>query len=509
MATTSIWRVNGWLGKVVIYVENPDKTENPAFFEKANMTAQQAQELEDVIEYAVNSKKTQMEESGEILHQFVSGVNCSPSTAREEMMAVKRRFGKETGTVAYHGYQSFAPGEATPEIVHEIGVKLAQQLWGDRYQVLVATHLDKANHLHNHFLLNTVSFVDGKKFYRSEQDYRQMRAASDQLCREYGLSVIEKGEPGKSKQYAEWKAEQEHRPTWRGLIRADVDDAIQQSMTERQFFAALRSKYYEVKIGKDISIRPPGKERFFRLTRNFGEDYTLENIRRRILAHGRPERSLPEPDPPKEKYRVQGHWKPAKATGFRALYFHYCYLFGVFSRQKPQQPQKLHPLLRDELLKLERISKEARLLARCHIDTDEQLFAYKAAIEEQMQTMTADRKELYRVQRTVAVKADPEKLAEVKNQIASMSKMLGALREEVRLCDDIAARSGVMLEKLNTVREDEKTRRREEYRNEHIRRRGGTGRSYEPGGDRGRAEADRLRGEEYRRRHLSGMEGPG
>jgi hypothetical protein len=77
------------------------------------------------------------------MQQFVSGVNCHPATAREEMIAVKKRFGKEDGTVAYHGYQSFAPGEATPEMAHEIGVKLAQQLWGDKYQVIVATHLDK------------------------------------------------------------------------------------------------------------------------------------------------------------------------------------------------------------------------------------------------------------------------------------------------------------------------------------------------------------------------------
>lgn len=138
MATTSIWRVKGWLGKVVIYVENPDKTENPAFVEKADMTDRQTQSLSDVIEYAVNSDKTQAadDEQVEVMHSFVSGVNCHPSTAREEMMAVKKRFGKEDDTVAYHGYQSFAPGEATPEIAHEIGVKLAQKLWGDRKSVV-------------------------------------------------------------------------------------------------------------------------------------------------------------------------------------------------------------------------------------------------------------------------------------------------------------------------------------------------------------------------------------
>lgn len=245
MATTSLWRVTGWLGKMVVYIENPDKTENPAFFEREGMSEAQAQALDDVIEYAADKSKTQVAGERDMpLRRFVSGVNCSPNTARDEKMAVKKHFGKETGTVAYHGYQSFAPGEATPEIAHEIGVKLAQRLWGDRYQVLVATHLDKANHLHNHFLLNTVSFLDGKKFYRSEQDYQRMRSASDQLCREYGLSVIENPQRGNSKHYGEWQAEQEQRPTWRGIVQTDVDEAIRQSMTERQFFDTLRRKGY-------------------------------------------------------------------------------------------------------------------------------------------------------------------------------------------------------------------------------------------------------------------------
>lgn len=173
MATTSIWRVKGWLGKVVVYVENPDKTTNPKFFTDKDMAEQDGQELSDVIRYAVNSRKTQKADNEDcaVVHRFVSGINCSPSTARDEMLAVKKRFGKESGTVAYHGYQSFAPGEATPEMAHEIGMKLAARLWGDRYQVIVVTHLDKENHLHNHFVLNTVSFVDGIKYHRTKKDY--------------------------------------------------------------------------------------------------------------------------------------------------------------------------------------------------------------------------------------------------------------------------------------------------------------------------------------------------
>ena len=100
-----------------------------------------------------------------------------------EMAAVKKRFGKEDGTVAYHGYQSFAPGEASPVLVHEIGLRLAKQLWGEKYQVIVATHLDKENHLHSHFVVNTVYFVDGIKYHRTAKDYHDMQAASDALCR--------------------------------------------------------------------------------------------------------------------------------------------------------------------------------------------------------------------------------------------------------------------------------------------------------------------------------------
>lgn len=478
MATTSIWRVKGWLGKVVIYVENPDKTDNPAFYEKQDMSDRQAQGLLDVIDYAVNSEKTQTaDEATDVVQQFVSGVNCHPGTAREEMLAVKRQFGKEDGTVAYHGYQSFAPGEATPELAHEIGVKLAKQLWGEKYQVIVATHLDKSNHLHNHFVVNTVSFLDGIKYHRTGQDYRKMREASDALCREYGLSVIDQPESGRSKQYGEWRAEQENRPTWRGMIRAEIDEVIRQSMTESQFFENLRKRGYEIKVGADISVRPPGKPRFVRLKRNFGEDYTLENIRRRILAQQRPERPLPEPERKTYHARLHGDFKSArKITGFRALYFHYCYLLGIFPKNHPKRNKRLHFLLREDLAKMDAISKEVKLLVGNHIDTAEQLSSYKEGLEARIELLTADRKSLYRKQRTVSVKSDEDALTKVKAQIADISKELAALRREVRLCEDIAIRSGVIREKIKAIRGDEQSQGKENKRNEQFRRRSGAGR---------------------------------
>ena len=464
MATTSIWRVKGWLGKVVVYVENPDKTTNPKFYTQEDMTEQDGQELSDVIRYAVNSQKTQKADNEDcaVVHRFVSGINCSPSTARDEMLAVKKRFGKENGTVAYHGYQSFAPGEATPEMAHEIGKKLAARLWGGRYQVIVATHLDKENHLHNHFVLNTVSFVDGIKYHRTKKDYHDMQTVSDELCREYGLSVIENPQYGKGKQYGEWRAEQEQRPTWRGLIGADIDEAIRQSMTERQFFDSLRKKGYEVKIGKDISVRPPGKERFVRLMRNFGENYSIEQIRRRILSQTRAEKRPSEPPRKIIQIRLLGSLENTrKITGFRALYFHYCYLLGIFPKNKPKQNRRLHFLLREDLRKLDAITAETRLLAGHRIDTAEQLFSYRDEVTEEISVVSAERKALYKSQRTAAVKADSEKSAEIKDRISVLSKELAALRKEVSLCDDIAERSGIIKEKIKAVRKDKQIKGKE------------------------------------------------
>lgn len=475
MATTSIWSVKGWLGKLVIYVENPNKTTNPQYYEKAELTEKQAQTLLDVIDYAADPSKTDSaihDENIETHQQFVTGINCLPTTARDEMQAVKKRFGKEDGVIAYHGYQSFAPGEADPKTAHEIGIRLAKELWGEKYQVVVATHLDKENHLHNHFVVNTVSFVDGIRYHRTGKDYHDMQVASDNLCREYGLSVIENIQYGKSKHYGEWKAEQEQRPTWRGFIKANIDEAIRMSLTERQFFRHLEEKGYEIKMGKDISVRPQGKERFVRLMRNFGEEYSIENIRRRILSQYIPEKPLAEPERKTRHYRMQGSMKTVrKITGFRALYFHYCYKLGIFPKDRPQNRKRLHFLLREDLLKLNNISQEVRLLVRHKIDTAEQLSLYKNGLEVQIEKLSAERKALYKKQRTVKCQSDPKLAEAVKKEIDGLTEQLKNLRREVHLCDDIAQRSGVITEKLKAVREDEQNQGKEKQQNEPIRRR--------------------------------------
>ena len=143
MAVCEIWDVRGRLDHPIDYAENPEKTANPKY------TEADLQAMVDVMEYATNKDKTEQ-------RYFVTGVNCDPTTARDEMMIAKAQWNDESEIVCYHGFQSFKHGEVTPEQAHEVGVKLAQKMWGDRFQVIVATHLN-TDCLHNHFVVNSVS----------------------------------------------------------------------------------------------------------------------------------------------------------------------------------------------------------------------------------------------------------------------------------------------------------------------------------------------------------------
>lgn len=450
MAYTSIWAVKGWLGKVVIYVENPEKTENPAYFEKSGMTESERQGLDDVIGYAAQSRKTQgtSEEDAHLRH-YVSGVNCRPTTARNVMLATKQKYGKNEGVAAYHGVQSFAAGETTPEIAHEIGMKLARKLWGDRFEVLVATHLDR-DCLHNHFVVNTVSFADGLRYYRSNQDYAAMQNESDNLCREYNLSVIADPEPGKSKHYSEWNAERKGQPTYRGIVRGDVDDAIKQSFTERQFWENIRKKGYTVKFGQDITLRPAGKERGLKLRRNFGDDYAIERIRERILENTRPQRQTITTQAPPQQNRMLGNLnRTSKITGFRALYFSYLHKMQAFPQQSKRKPnpKQVYFLYREDIRYIQKISDGARLLAKHKIDTPKQLSAHKKALKEQIENLVSDRKQ---AQKT-----------ENHGELSIVNSQLSIARREVRLCEDIETRSKNMTEKIRKETEQKPTKKRE------------------------------------------------
>ncbi len=359
------------------------------------------------------------------------------------MWIVKQECQKAGGILAYHGYQSFKPGEVTPEIAYKIGVELAQKLWGGRFQIVVATHTDH-QHIHNHFALNSVSFVDGKKYNTCKAAYRELQMVSDEICREHGLSVVEQVQ-GKAKHYAEWRVGQQNQPTWRSLIKQDVDLAIQGALTDRMFLDNLKKQGYEVKFSKDISVCPPGKERFVRLARSFGETYTLEAIRRRILTNDFRFPTRPSAKTISKRYRYTGLFPLKKQSSFRALYWHYCYLLGMFPKRRPLPKAQVYFLYREDIRKMQNISEEARLLCRNHIDTTEQLIAFQAELNSKIEFLSEERKRLYNKIRRCE---DEQKVTAYKEQIAALTPQIRSLRRQWHLCSDIAERSKVMKEKM-------------------------------------------------------------
>ena len=139
--------------------------------------------LNGVLNYCCQKAKTDYEG-----RPLVSGVNCVPQLALQEFMNTKRLHHSTSGRMYYHMIQSFHPDEnLTPETAHVIALKLAEQIPG--FEIVVATHCD-TDHIHSHFVINSVSCDTGKKYHSNMDSLNALRQASDKLCLEYGLSVV-------------------------------------------------------------------------------------------------------------------------------------------------------------------------------------------------------------------------------------------------------------------------------------------------------------------------------
>lgn len=434
MATTSIWAVKSRMDHVLDYAKNEDKTRNNAWSEVDYQT------MRDVMDYAMNDAKTEKQ-------YYVSGWNCDPYAAREEMQITKQEFKKEDGILAFHGYQSFKPSEVTPQIAHEIGIKLAEELWPD-HQVVIATHLDK-EHIHSHFVVNSVS-LDGRKFNSTKASYRQMRAASDRLCKEYGLSVITEHQEYYPKHYAEWDAEQNGQPTWRSSIKVDMDEAIKYSMTFQQFISEMKKKGYVLeRRGSFLRIKAPGMQRFVRL-RSLGAGYSEEAIQRRILRHRYPEVPPRIKVPHPRRIVFHGDFRLQKITwkGLRALYYFYIRKL----RQSQRKPIESVPdCLRVDLRHLDAISEQSKFLARYKLDTGEQVEALKARLMRQLSDLQQEQKDLTNEKRRKST--TPERMQELQAQADQLNAALRQTRKDLKLCDDVLERSLIIKEKNRVLQE--------------------------------------------------------
>ena len=482
MAVTSIWPRSGRVDQLIDYARNPEKTTEISADSVAALHA-----IDGVIQYTVNDLKTEK-------RAYVSCLNCtSEDLAAEEFLQTKILWEnkpgsiKTSGRLCYHAYQSFKPGEVDADTAHKIGVALAEELWGDRFQVVVATHLN-TNHIHNHFVINSVSNIDGRKFHSGAKDLALLRETSDRLCKEHQLSVI-KNPSGKGKSYAQWSAEKNGKPTYQSITKADIDRAIMASTTMRDFYRVMEEMGYRLKLyTKSGSLLkhpvaiPPGGTKGVRLDR-LGYDYTLDGITDRILRNMR--KQVPFPEVEKQhrgKYRYRGSFRKfPKATGFRALYLYYCYLLKIIVK-KPASVKKVPASLREDIVKLDWIIAQTRFLGANKIETAEDLQSKQKEIQVQIEKLTQQRRDLRIALKRALRQDDPAQVDALKAQIATLSAEVRKHRKEVKLCDDIAQRNGIVLENLKEITRQKNTQGKENKQHEYDQRRGRTSRANVLGG---------------------------
>jgi hypothetical protein len=239
-----------------------------------------AKALRDVASYMENPLKT---EGGELISSF----ECAPETADAEFLLAKNRYRALTGrsqkndVIAYHARQSFKPGEIAPEEANRLGCELAARFTKGRNAFIVCTHTDRA-HIHNHIVWNSTTLDCRKKWRDFFRSGRALRRASDLICAENGLSVIENPKPGHGKHYGEWLGGAKP-PTFQERIRRAIDEALAQAPPAFEDFLALirAAGITAERRGQLMRFKLPGQKQFTRLD-TLGGDYSEEAIRERI-----------------------------------------------------------------------------------------------------------------------------------------------------------------------------------------------------------------------------------
>lgn len=440
MAVTKIKRIRGNPGDPLSYIGNPEKTRNRGFSDSDR------QALADIIAYAADEKKTEKQ-------YFTTGINCDVENAREQFNITKLSFNKTGGIVCGHCMQSFDGYEVTPEEAHEIGVQMSKELWGDRFQIVVATHLN-TNNVHNHIVFNSVSFVDGKRFHFCTEETMRIRAVSDRICRERNLSVIEHPE-GKRVPYSFYKMEKAGMPTRYNVARQALDEAISVSANMEEFKSELKKRGYLYQFNprrKYWTVTPPGWTKAIRTDR-LGDQYTREMIQQRVFSNDigvRMQRM-------RNECRSSNHYdlkrridKIMGRSGLEKLYLRYCYELGYLPKYR-QNPVRLHAVLKEELLKCDLYSEEAKFLARYNISTEEDLEKKMKSLMEDYSSISAQRSELrQKLRRKIPV----EEEAQCREKVRELTAELKDTRKELKLCRDIRERSGQVERNLETVIED-------------------------------------------------------
>ena len=451
MATTGFWPVKGQLKEVIDYARNPDKTTEQKYLDD---------DLYQALRYAENDSKTDRK-------MYVSAINCPKQRAYESMMATKRRFGKLGGNVAYHGYQSFAEGEVTPEEAHRIGLATAKRMWGKDYEVVVTTHLNTEN-LHNHFVVNSVSFRTGRKFENHISDHYRLREISDEICRNLGKSVLENASFYGGEKGAYW-ARKNGKLTHREILRRDVEHCLSVSRTVQDVLTRLESMGYKVLNGLDgahISVIAPGWQRPVRLSSigytkeklnealsNNYKDYTFV-VRRNAnpIRRATPLLCL------EIEYR-----KAQRMDGIQLTFAIFIELLRLCTgRVNEQKSRPLSPMLREEVRKLDQYIEDYKLLCAENIGTVGELSLFSEDLQQKISELEAQRNSI----RNRIRRASPDEIPGLKEQAKEITKQITPLRKQLKSVRRIEERSQIVpiLLKQERQMENEALRRNQNRR---------------------------------------------
>lgn len=414
MATTSIWTIKNNLKQSINYIINPEKTINKDYG-KNNYNYLESYSNKD---YDFKNEKA----------EYVSCINCSEYDPYSDMKFTKEQYRKTNNVLAFHGYQSFKEGEVTADVAHEIGVKFAEEMFRD-YEVVVATH-QNTNHIHNHFIINSVSYKTGKKYNNNRASLAKLRQISDSICAEYGLSVLD--EDISYRNTYKYKVLNDD---YYNILKEDLDNVISYSVTLKQVIERLKKLNYQIYYCNDIlTIYKDGYDKV-RIEKAFGNDYSIEDINKRLsLSRQIVFKPLSQRTIFEEYSRTNKHHK-----GIYGLYLYYCYLLGVFPQKHPKQ--YLPYSIRQDIKKLNEYSEQVRFMATNKIETKEDLDNFAKTNYEEYKNLMGKREILWKRYRRAKTEEDKsEILAEINN----IQPVIKELRKYDKYCKDIAKRSESM-----------------------------------------------------------------
>ena len=443
MAITKIWAVKDDLNRVLNYIKNENKTKE-----------EMSDGLKEVLTYTTQGYKTNEKE-------YITGINCDPKTALTQMMNTKLSYNKMDGRLAFHAVQSFKPGELTPDECHKLGIQLAKQMWGNRFEVVVSTHLDK-KHLHNHFVVNSVSWVDGKKYDNKKADIDHFREINDAICKEHGLNVIDKPS-GKAMNYGEWNAEKNDGIYFRKIIRYDVDSVLSYARDPDQFVEGLEAMGYEVDLSKTHwTLKHPQANRpmrFYKLSKDgrYNKEHILNQLNTSLLNPMSPvsdfiisKEYIPEPNKP-------------KAKGIKAMYIKYCFMLGIYRKPGSKQTY-ISPEIRKDLIYLEKITEQNTFVGKHNIETIDDVLVFQNNMNELVDTWMNQRRSIYnKIKRC----RNSDLKQQLENDKDTLTTKIAHGKKELRICKDIIAKVPDIEEKIKQVNELENIR--EENQKEYER----------------------------------------